>query len=455
MIKKIYKEPSSFRDPESVLEFDAQYYYRKMSVNYLPHYIFFNKSGLKDRLIKDGYILPFEEIFVEQPTIGFANQVLQTKKIPFVSYPYEWSFSQLKIAALQTLKINQIALDYGMILKDSSVYNIQFIGPKAFFIDISSFEVYESNSLWVGYQQFCRHFLAPLLLASYNDVQLIKLLLFNLDGLELSLTRKLLPIKSFFSSGVFLHIILNTIGVNKLSEKKKQLKLHGLRSILVHLSDTIENLKLKNKNSKWADYYNKTNYSDSGLLQKANIIETFIKQLDIKTALDVGANDGRFSKMLSDHSVYTVSTDNDELVVDKNFNNALRDGNNYLLSLHLNFANPTPSIGWDNIERKSFYERSNFDLVIALAVVHHFFITYDLSFEMIAEKFSKIGKYLIIEFPIPQDEKVQIIARNKPIRFLNYNIDFFKSGFEKYFLELDNKFVESNSRIVFLYVKKE
>jgi hypothetical protein len=448
------KEPSSFRDPDSILEFDSKFYYRKISINYLPHYLHFKNSGLKDKLIEESYILPFEEIIDESPNIGFANQVLKTEKIPFISYPYEWSFSQLKAAAIKTLKINLIALNYGMILKDASMFNVQFIGYKPIFIDLGSFEIYKNNSLWVGYQQFCRHFLAPLLLASYKDFRLIKLLLVNLDGIDLSFVRKLLPIKSFLNSGVFLHIILNTSGVKTTSNKKIKLKEQGLKSILVHLTDTIEKLKLKNKNSEWADYYNNTNYSDRGLLQKASIIETFIKEVNVTTALDVGANDGKFSKLLSNSSIYTVSADIDELAVEKNFIDALRDENDNLLSLHLNLANPTPSIGWDNTERKSFYDRAKFDLVLALAIVHHFVITYDLSFEMIAEKFSQIGKYLIIEFPLPEDEKVQFISRNKPSQFSNYNIENFKSAFEKYFLELDNKFIESNSRVIFLYAKK-
>jgi hypothetical protein len=111
------KEPSSFRDPDSILEFDSEFYYRKMSINYLPHYLHFKSSGLKDKLVNEGYILPFEEIIDESPNIGFTNQVLKTEKIPFISYPYEWSFSQLRAAAIKTLKINLIALEYGMILK--------------------------------------------------------------------------------------------------------------------------------------------------------------------------------------------------------------------------------------------------------------------------------------------------------------------------------------------------
>lgn len=449
------KEPSSFRDPDSSLEFDAIFYYRKISTNYLPHYLYFKESGLKDRLITEGFILPFEEIVDEKPDVGYANQVLRTEIIPFVSYPYEWSFSQLKTAALHTLKINLIALEYGMILKDSSAYNIQFIGSKVIFIDISSFEIYKCNSIWVGYQQFCKHFLAPLLLSSYIDVRLIKLLLTNFDGIDLSFTRKLLPIRSFFNSGVFLHLVVNSVGIkSNNSNKTIKLKESALRSIFDHLTSTIKNLKIGNKDSEWVNYYNRTNYSDTGLLQKSTIIETFIKGLNIKTALDIGANDGKFSVLLANKSIYTVSTDIDELAVEQNFINAIKDDNANLLSLHLNFANPTPAIGWDNTERKSFFGRANFDIVLALAVIHHFVITYDLTFEMIAERFSKLGKYLIIEFPLPEDEKVEIISRTKQVQFSRYNIENFKCAFEKYFNELDSKFVDTNNRIIFLYGTK-
>jgi ribosomal protein L11 methylase PrmA len=448
------KESSSFRDSDSTLEFDSEHYYRKISLNYLPHYLHFKNSGLSEKLIKDEFILPYLEIVDEKPNFGFASQVVKTEKIPFVSYPYEWSFSQFKAAALLTLKINLIALDYGMILKDASMFNVQFIGCKPIFIDLSSFEIYENNSLWSGYQQFCRHFLAPLLLASYKDVRLMKLLLANMDGIDLSFTKKMVPIKSYFNSGVLLHLFLNSSGLEISNKRKIELKKKSLRLILIHLTETIQNLKLKNKKSKWGNYYNDTNYLDTGLSQKSLIIESFIKKYEINTALDVGANDGKFSKILTNRFIYTVSADIDELAVEKNFLNAEKDKNESLLSLHLNIANPSPSIGWDNTERKSFFYRANFDLILALAIVHHLFITFDISFEMIAEKFSKIGKYLIIEFPTPADEKVLFISRNKPFRVLKYNLINFRNAFEKYFIELDNKTIDSNKRIIFIYATK-
>ena len=59
-----------------------------------------------------------------------AYKILQPQRIPFISYPYEWSFSQLKDAALATLEIQLRALDHGMILKDASAYNIQYLAGK-------------------------------------------------------------------------------------------------------------------------------------------------------------------------------------------------------------------------------------------------------------------------------------------------------------------------------------
>jgi hypothetical protein len=258
------------------------------------------------------------------------------------------------------------------------------------------------------------------------------------------------------NSGVFLHLVINSIGIksNNINSRAVKLKESALRSILLHLTSTIKDLKIGNKASEWFNYYERTNYLDTGLLQKSIIIESFLNGLNIKTAVDIGANEGKFSVLLSNKSIYTVSTDFDELAVEQNFVNASEVDNANLLSLHLNFANPTPAIGWDNTERKSFFERPNFDMVLALAVIHHFIITYDLTFEMIAERFSKLGKYLIIEFPFPEDEKVEIISRTKPIQFSRYNFENFKSAFEKYFLELDSKFVDTNKRIIFLYATK-
>src|SRR6185295_13694272 len=116
--------------------------------------------------------------------------------IPFVSYPYEWSFGELKAAALATLEIEGRAVAHGMGLKDASAYNIQFRGVRPVLVDTLSFERLEREAPWVAYRQFCQHFLAPLALMSRRDVRLSQLLRIYIDGVPLDLASELLPGRS-------------------------------------------------------------------------------------------------------------------------------------------------------------------------------------------------------------------------------------------------------------------
>ncbi len=96
--------------------------------------------------------------------------VLRHERIPFVSYPYEWTFSMLKDAALVQLDLLVAALDRDMVLKDSTPYNVQFRGSRPVFVDIGSFERRREGEPWIGYRQFCMLYLYPLLLQSLKDV---------------------------------------------------------------------------------------------------------------------------------------------------------------------------------------------------------------------------------------------------------------------------------------------
>ena len=125
-----------------------------------------------------------------------------------ISYPYEWSFSQYKDAALLTLAVER-KLDYGMSLKDGSAYNVQFHEGRPVFIDTLSLEHFQEGMPWVAYRQFCQHFLAPLALMSLCDVSLGQLTRTNLDGIPLELAARLLPWRSRLAFGLLLHLHLH------------------------------------------------------------------------------------------------------------------------------------------------------------------------------------------------------------------------------------------------------
>nr|WP_315211458.1 hypothetical protein [uncultured Flavobacterium sp.] len=445
------KEQSSFRDPEATLMYDETHYYRTLNAKYAVHYNHYKTSGLKDVLLNEGYVVPFEEI-AEQ-----GNVVLKTKKIAFVSYPYEWSFSQFKTAALFTLQLNLIALEHGMVLKDASMFNVQFVGSKPFFIDLASFEVYKEDKPWIAYYQFCKHFYAPLFLATKKNLHLPKLLLYFIDGIPLKEAVSLCSMSDFFNLGAFMHLYLHSKAegrTNKTGVEKKVTK-KQLTELLTHLSDSIESLKPKQKKTVWDDYNKNNNYEAGSKDHKAEIIKGFMSQIpDFNMAMDIGANDGTYSKLFSEKGIYTLVVDIDELAIERAFieNNKLQ--NEFLHPLHVNLANPTPAIGWNNVERKSFWERCTVDVIQALAVVHHLAITHDISFEEIAEKLAKHSQYLIIEFVYPEDSQTQILLKNKPHHNLDYNQDNFEKAFSLFFDLKEKVNIEGMKRDLYFYERK-
>jgi 2-polyprenyl-3-methyl-5-hydroxy-6-metoxy-1,4-benzoquinol methylase len=445
------KEASSFRDPDASLSYDCSYYYRRISLNYEKHYNHFIDSGLKERLLQEGFILPFIEIIEDSPEAGVSSRVLRTDILPFVSYPYEWSFTQFKEAALLTLKINLIALEYGMILKDASMFNVQFIGCKPVFIDMASFEVYEQDTPWNAYYQFCKHFYGPLFLAAKKNIILPKLLQYFIDGIPLKELVSLCSWMDFLNSGAFLHLYLHAKGEGKKvkSAIENKVSKKQLSNIFTHLELAITNLTIKQKQTVWDTYNLNNNYEIESQQHKVEIIKGFLNQIDGEKALDIGANDGLYSQLLADRGMYTLVVDIDELAVDR----AFKTQHDLIHPLQMNLVNPTPAIGWNNIERKSFWDRCHVDVIQALAIVHHLVITHDISFDEIAKKLAQHTKYLIIEFVDPEDSQAQILLQNKLHKRFIYDNDIFELDFKKFFIILEKINVSNTKRDIY-FMKK-
>jgi len=135
MIEDYKQVASSFRDPSGFVFTRDGSLYRQINRNYQKNYQHLIKSGLYDRLTGDRLLISHTEQGPGQGVTEEVYQVIKPEPISFVSYPYEWCFSQLKHAALLTLDIQMKALEYGMSLKDCSAYNVQFEAGKSIFID--------------------------------------------------------------------------------------------------------------------------------------------------------------------------------------------------------------------------------------------------------------------------------------------------------------------------------
>ena len=188
---------SSFRDNSGYMFKFGGEVYRQINQVYKANYEKLMDSGLYEAL--DGMLVRHKEVELDRAVEENCFKIIRPEQIRYITYPYEWCFSQLKDAALLTLKIQKRAMKRGMSLKDASAYNIQFVNGKPVFIDTLSFEPYEETESWVAYAQFCRHFLVPLALMSYVDINMNKLLVSYIDGIPLDLCKKLLPFGAKFN----------------------------------------------------------------------------------------------------------------------------------------------------------------------------------------------------------------------------------------------------------------
>jgi hypothetical protein len=453
---------SSFRDPAGfVFEYGGSIY-RQVNRDGADDYDHFISSGLYQKLVDEKLIVGHKEV---SQTKKFGEhkkryKIIQPELVPFISYPYEWTFHQLRDAALLTLKIQKIAIEHGMILKDSSAYNVQFIGKRPVFIDTLSFWRYNEGDPWEGYKQFCEHFVAPLALCAYDSPDIMPMLRVFLDGFPLDLAAKLLPARARLRVGLTSHIYLHSSSqkrYDKLDENKKpnaktrRVSPMALNGLIVSLENTIKKLKISKRETQWGEYYSFTNYTDQSFENKKKVVKKLLAQVKPKTVWDLGANDGTFSNIAADLGAYTVAFDIDAKAVELNYRHKHKL-NNLMLPLVQDLSNPSPSLGWAHAERHSLEERGPADVTMALALIHHLAISNHAPFSQVASFFAKISKHLIIEFVPKGDSKVELLlsafSRNK---FEGYTEENFEAAFSKHFKLIEKEPVKGSKRVIYLY----
>jgi hypothetical protein len=450
--------PASFRDPSGFVFSRGEALYRQINLVYQKNYDHLMKSGLYKKLLQEGLLIPHGEVDLGQRHFQQAYKVIQPEVVSFVSYPYEWCFSELQDAALATLQIQKYALEFGMVLKDASAYNIQFCGGKPKLIDTLSFEMYEDGEPWIAYQQFCQHFLAPLALISYRDVRLSQFLRLYLDGIPLDLTSSLLPFRAFLKPSIFAHIRLHA-GMQRRSEKQERprstfsLPRKKLFALVDSLNSLVGSFSWQPKHGMWAEYYGQTNYSTQAFHDKKQVIEEFLEILHPNRVWDIGGNTGVFGRIASDKNIETVCFDEDSAAVEKNYLEMRSKNERNMLPLVLDVSNPSPSIGWANEERNSLRDRGPADNILALALVHHLVISNNVPFTEIARFFSAIGKSLIIEFVQREDSQVRRMLARSDHGFPGYNRKDFEEAFRTFFSIQVMRPIKNSKRSLYLMKK--
>jgi len=451
------RDTASFRDPSGfVFEQDGTIY-RKINPLYMPQYKHLMDSGLYESLIKAKLMVSHEE--VERIETNEEGIVIRPEQIPYISYPYEWCFEQYKDAALTTLRIQLLGMEFGMSLKDASAYNIQFVRGRPKLIDTLSFDMY-TETPWTAYGQFCRHFLVPLMLMAYVDQRLVKMMQSHIDGIPLDLADFILRGKGGFAA--WQHIHLHAKAVKSYGEAGKKegkaiqmtMKKHILFSIINSLIRIIERLKLKDIITEWGNYYSLTNYEEAAAKHKENIVKEYLANITKKNektfVWDLGANDGRYSRCALEYGAEVIAFDIDPIAVGRNYLETHKTGSG-MLPLILDLTCPSPAIGFANNERKTIDGRRKPNIILMLAVIHHLAISNNLPLEKIAQWLAALCEYLIIEFVPKEDSQVKILLKTRVDIFPDYSIEGFESAFTSCFRLRGKTQIDQSKRTLYLF----
>ncbi len=449
----------SFRDPSGYLFRHEGLIHRRVNSSYRDHYELMMDSGFYQAAVREGLLISHQEVDTSNvPGHQDAYRVLLPEQIGFISYPYEWSFSQYKDAALLTLDLQKRALDFGLSLKDASAFNVQFHKGRPIFIDTLSFEKYPEGKPWVAYQQFCKQFLAPLALMAYRHPSLGKLLQTSVGGVDLELASKLLPWRTKLRLGLLVHLHLHARSQRVHGDRAKSVEAAktgkvsktGLIGIVEMLASSVRKLSWKPAGTEWGEYYDDTNYSDSAEEHKAQLVEQFIQQIQPEMLWDLGANTGRFSRIAARQNIFTVAADIDPAAVEKNYLQMRSQKETRIHPLLLDLTNPTPALGWGGDERMSLPQRGPADTAMALALIHHLAISNNVPLDRVAQYFRSLCRTLIIEFVPKSDSQVQRLLSSREDVFPDYRVEGFEAAFETCFRTLRREPIRDCERILYL-----
>jgi len=424
-----------------------------------PFYQSLVESG---KIVSTQIIAPDSDCVYAQQVLGDGwAGVLEHRAIPFISYPYEWSFNMLQDAAILQLEILEEALEHDWILKDATPYNIQWLGSKPVFIDTPSFVPWTPGSPWTAYRQFCSMYFTPLAIHAYLGIDHCGLLRSNLNGLDPVDSERYFSGLKKLKKGVLSHIVLPA-GVEKRILKNerdnapavKRLPASHSRAMVIGLvqsmSRLISNMKLSTVKTDWSDYDATHSYAEHEHQDKKDFIEKAVTGGAYNLAWDIGCNTGTFSKICAQHCNYVVAADGDQLAIDKLYKDQQASSENTILPMVLNLANVSPGQGWAGNERTAFDRRTKPDLVICLALIHHLRLTENIPNALFLEWLRSLQADIIIEFVNREDEMVRKLLTNKEEQYIDYNETQFMKEMQLHFEIKDRSKLKGGKRELFL-----
>ena len=455
-------EPGSFRDRTARVFYHDGRIFRGLSETALKEWQALSATNFFRRWSGTGAIVATNQRELGSIPLPASSRqwaaVLEHERLPFVSYPYEWSFEMLRDAALLQLDLVLSGLDEGIGLKDASAYNLQWKGASPVFVDVASFYTRSEGEPWLGYRQFCQMFLYPLLVQAYRDVPFQPWMRGNIEGMDAEVCLSLLSARDYLRAGVLAHVYLQAKAqkaynattrdvrkdLNKAGFDKRIIKANAQR-----LRALVAGIRWTAKQSTWSDYLKCGHYEASDASQKRAFVREVAGSRDWDLAWDIGCNVGVFSRIAAERARYVIAMDADHLAIDKLYQALKAEGASNILPLVLNVTDPSPNLGWRNLERKRIEERGRPDLILALALIHHVVIGGNIPMGEFVQWLRDLGGDLIIEFVTRKDPMVVTLLRNKDDHYADYDEDVFERELAARFRIAKREPLGSGTRIMY------
>jgi|tagenome__1003787_1003787.scaffolds.fasta_scaffold20987262_2 hypothetical protein len=459
-MSSVVEEPGSFRDPSSSVFYLDGRVLRGLDERAADDWTALSATTFFPKALADGSVVSSEPVTVADSQLprDYAL-VLEHERIPFISYPYEWTFDMLRDAAVLHLELLLAALEAGLTMKDGYSFNVQWRGATPTFIDIGSFER-GTGGPWVGYRQFCQTFLYPLMLEAHLGVPFQRFLLGHLDGIEPTEMRAIFGGRRRWKKGVFKNVYLHSVAetrVTKDSEKvRKDLGKAGFgdelaKAAVKKMLKLVRGLRSKRADSGWKAYRETCSYSDADREAKEKFLREVMAGRVTKLAWDLGANDGIYSRIVAEQGGCVIAVDNDDVTVNAMYRSLRADGIGNVLPLVMNLMDPSPARGWRGTERSAFTDRGAPDLVLALALVHHLAIGSNVPLPEVVSWLRSIGGTLVVEFVEPHDPMAERLLANKRAGlFPDYRIDAFEAELAKHYTIERTVALPGGSRTLFV-----
>jgi hypothetical protein len=404
-------DPGSFRDPASHVVFDGDRVIRLLDDRGLAGWKALSDTEFFTRATADGRLIDTEEAFYDDPNAAGA---LEHPPIPFISYPYEWTFSMLKDAALLQLDLLGEALSDGITLKDATPFNIQFVSGKPVFIDIGSFEEYSPGEPWIGYRQFTRQYLFPLMLRAWAGLPFQPWLRGQMEGPTAGDMKSILSLGKRIRPSTMMHVSLQARMEERMSGAavRSELKTAGFSADLIlanvrKLRKLVSSLDWEGTGEGWVEYQ-ACDHVGRDREAKGDFLRSALQAHNPARVLDLGANDGYFSDLAASQGAHAIAVDGDEQVLDALY----RRGSSASIVLG-DLTNPSPSQGWAGVERPSLFERARPDLIVAYGLIHHLIYTASIPPRSVVDWLSSFQCPVVVEFVDPSDAMVSRLTANK------------------------------------------